>query len=267
MSLDLTNKTKSVGQGLQRTSAFPVDVWQLWDKVSAIVSSNVSSGVSSDVSSDVPITALVFTNPVDNSISYFTSPTELATAVAQNAIAYTGFTFSVVDENNVPHLYIVSGDNSEPSTRYPIEMADKDYVGTELSGLQQDRIISPVSPSGTYILSATTTGLYAILSGQNEEGATVTGLVAFPPMSAGVSSRLATLNDQFRFADVAPIPENDEYDVEILRDKINEIILSISNPMPFDLSSLTTLDARIRALEDNQIHIEFGENDVKISSI
>lgn len=86
---DLTNKMKSVGKGLQRTSAFPVDKWQLWD------SFNDSN------------TKLIYVDPTTNTSTECDTPDELANLVAQSIIAYPGFTFSVVDTNRTSHNYVV----------------------------------------------------------------------------------------------------------------------------------------------------------------
>ena len=86
---DLTNKMKSVGKGLQRTSAFPIDKWQLWD------SFNDSN------------TKLIYVDPTTNTSTECDTPDELANLVAQSIIAYPGFTFSVVDTNRTSHNYTV----------------------------------------------------------------------------------------------------------------------------------------------------------------
>lgn len=86
---DLTNKMKSVGKGLQRTSAFPIDKWQLWD------SFNDSN------------TKLIYVDPTTNTSTECDTPDELANLVAQSIIAYPGFTFSVVDTDRTSHNYTV----------------------------------------------------------------------------------------------------------------------------------------------------------------
>lgn len=109
--INLTNKKKSVGQGLQRTDAFPIDIWQLWDNVEG---------------SD-----LIFVDPTDsdNKIRYTTAD-ELAKEVAKNAVAYVGFPFSVVDSTGTPHYYIVSGTNGEGEERTILKIPTSEDVSS-----------------------------------------------------------------------------------------------------------------------------------------
>lgn len=110
---DLTNKMKSVGKGLQRTSAFPIDKWQLWD------SFNDSK------------TKLVYVDPATNTSTECDSPGDLAQLVANSTVAYPGFTFNVVDINNYSYSYIV-----KQSKKYsPTDGNINRYVTTNIAVL------------------------------------------------------------------------------------------------------------------------------------
>jgi hypothetical protein len=110
---DLTNKMKSVGKGLQRTSAFPIDKWQLWD------SFNDSK------------TKLVYVDPTTNTSTECDSPGDLAQLVANSAVSYPGFTFNVVDINNDSYSYII-----KQSKKYsPIDGNINRYVTTNIAVL------------------------------------------------------------------------------------------------------------------------------------
>lgn len=124
---NLTNKMQSVGKGLQRTSAFPIDKWQLWD------SYNPQNGT------------LIFTDPSSGNITECETPDELAQLVAKSIVAYPGFTFSVVDINRITYTYKVDNNNS-------VKLVSTSDIDTLVEGFKSEGFKTPYNGENAAIL-------------------------------------------------------------------------------------------------------------------